>query len=313
MSDTLRARGDGPAARPDEAIRRVLVATDFSANSGIAVEWAVELARANRATITLFHALDPRQVGRSTDDHDETKRNLDNAAKAVRELQPSAVVEHELGKPWEAIVSAAARHHADLVVIGASGHGTLGKKLLGGTADRVIRTSTVPVLVIHPSDAAPTRGIRRALAPIDFSEASLQAARTALRLFHGEMTSTLVLLHVCELTVPATGTGFAPAAIDPDFWSNCEREAKAQLEQFAATLRRDDVRVETVATRGFPSMAIIEQAGGLGVDLIAMGTHGRGGLNRILLGSIAERVLQDSPCAVLVVREAAAPVDSASR
>ncbi|MCI0630405.1 MAG: universal stress protein [Phycisphaerales bacterium] len=287
-----------------QAFETILVATDFSGNARQALNWAVELARTHGAKITLVHAIDPSRSGeREQPTGEQIQKNLASTAKIVRGWQVNAVVEHEIGKPWKVIADAAAKFEADLIVMGKRGDNTMRRKLLGGTADRVIRTATVPVLVVHPDDDRIGRGFRRILAAIDFSEESLQALEAALRMVASKKDSTeVVLLTVCELGLPYPGFEFA--ATHPNYWDNMERDARRDLEKLADPIRRNGFNVETRTTRGFAGSAILEQAAILEADLIAVGTQGRGGLNRFLMGSVAEHVLEEARCPVLTVRNA---------
>jgi nucleotide-binding universal stress UspA family protein len=155
--------------------------------------------------------------------------------------------------------------------------------------------------VVHPNDVVPARGVRTILVPVDFSEESAIATSMAVRLLEASETGgRLILLHAVELMIDWPSSDI-PTAL-PRHWDEAEARAAQQLESIAASIRNDRVQVITKTFRGYAPDAIEREAHARSVDLIAMGTQGRGGLDRLLLGSIAERVVHHSTCPVLTVR-----------
>ena len=141
--------------------------------------------------------------------------------------------------------------------------------------------------------------IRKILAPVDFSENTPPILEWAahLALEHG---SSVVLLHAYHL--PVEFQQLEGAYLPPDFWASVRDEAEASLGRYAADLRGRGVEVETAVCEGYAATVIVEEAAARNIDLIVIGTHGRSGLKHLLLGSIAERVVQKAPCPVLTVR-----------
>jgi nucleotide-binding universal stress UspA family protein len=141
--------------------------------------------------------------------------------------------------------------------------------------------------------------LRTILVPSDFSECSDAALRYGLELAR-RFDAELHLLHVVQdpLTQPWAAEGFsAPLFEVVDKW---QQEAKARLAQSVPTA--DAHRVTVSATVAWPYAEILRYAIENNVDLIVMGTHGRGGVTHMLLGSIAEKVVRRAPCPVLTVR-----------
>jgi len=141
--------------------------------------------------------------------------------------------------------------------------------------------------------------IRRILVPLDFSDqapAILEWA-THLALEHG---SRVLLLHAYHL--PVEFQQLEGAYLPPDFWSNVKAEAEQSLGRYAQDLKGRGVEVETLVREGYPASVIVDEAAGQSADLIVIGTHGHSGLKHMLLGSIAERVVQKAPCPVLTVK-----------
>jgi universal stress protein A len=141
--------------------------------------------------------------------------------------------------------------------------------------------------------------IKRILVPVDFSEPSLAALRYAVDLARMSK-ARLEIVHVVEAVTYAPIIG---SAVDLDrFREEQERAAQRRLAQLAADLRRRRVRCRTELKIGAASSAIVDLAKRSSADLIVMATEGRHGVGRLLLGSVAERVVRSASCPVLTVR-----------
>ncbi len=141
--------------------------------------------------------------------------------------------------------------------------------------------------------------VRRILVPIDFSENAASVLDWAAHLAK-EHGSRILLLHVYHL--PVEFQQLEGAYLPPDFWSTVKNEAEQQLGRFAEDLRGRGLEVEALVREGYPATVIVEEAESLEADLLVIGTHGLSGLKHMLLGSIAERVVQKAPCPVLTVK-----------
>ena len=141
--------------------------------------------------------------------------------------------------------------------------------------------------------------IQRILVPLDFSEHAASILEWAVHLAQ-QHKSTLVLMHAYHL--PVEFQQMEGAYLPAEFWTQVKSEAQKTLEGHAAEIRRKGIAVEVVVAEGYPATAIEEEAVRGRADLIVIGTHGRTGLKHLLLGSVAERVVQKSPCPVLTVK-----------
>ncbi|MDH3519328.1 MAG: universal stress protein [Myxococcales bacterium] len=144
-----------------------------------------------------------------------------------------------------------------------------------------------------------TIDLRRILVPVDFSESTPLLIEWAAHLAqqHG---AAVTLLHAYHL--PVEFQQLEGAYLPPDFWAGVKAEAEQSLSRLAAELAQRGITAEQVVCEGYAATAIVEEAAARGVDLIVIGTHGLSGLKHLLLGSIAERVVQKAPCAVLTVK-----------
>jgi nucleotide-binding universal stress UspA family protein len=298
----------------ESGIQTVLASTDFSTTAAAGVEWAAEIARSHQARVVLVHALappippaaSPDFVAMPPDFHRQYReaalQKLDATAASLRARGIETVTELEVGPAAPTVIELAAKHSADLIVIGTRGLTGFRHLLLGSTAQHVVQKARCPVLAVHPDDAEKHRAVRTILVPTDFSEGNESVLRVAGNILRPEKDARLILLHAYHLPVEFTALGTVP--MTPRLYADAAEQARAKLEELAAPLRALGIRVETLAREGYPPTVIEEEARAQQVDLIAMGTHGRSGLRHLLLGSTAERVVQHAPCPVLTLRRA---------
>lgn len=279
----------------ETALRTIVVATDFSEDAAAALGWATELARQHHARIVLAHSLVA-----TAESHGDATHLLEADAAILRSDGITVACELARSSPVAGILSVAQRYGAELVVAGTRGRTGWKRALLGSTAARLLREATCPVLTVHRQDGGHPRPIRTVLVPTDFSEDAALAAEAAARIL-GDLggDGRLVLLHAYR--VPAEVTHLPAPVLMDAIRSGCNA-AQASLEAKAARLRRPGLTVEAITREGYPPELILEYAQTTQADVIAMGTHGRSGANRVLLGSNAEHVLATATCPVLTVR-----------
>ncbi len=141
--------------------------------------------------------------------------------------------------------------------------------------------------------------LHRILVPIDFSEHAEPVLEWAAHLAE-EHHSEIILLHAYHL--PVEFQQLEGAYLPQDFWDTVKDEAKQGLTTHSEALRARGIQVRPVVREGYPATVIEDEAANEEVDLIVIGTHGLSGLKHLLLGSIAERVVQKAPCPVLTVK-----------
>jgi nucleotide-binding universal stress UspA family protein len=285
--------------------RNILVPLDGSSFAEQALPWALSLARRAGAGLDLvrvhvLYALQEPACGWLPYDpaeEAECKRReqlyLDATARwlaAVSRLPVTPALVFGLGA--EPILDRARR--ADLVVMTTHGRGPLGRFALGSVADEVVRRAGLPVLLLRPQNPAPgllpEPAPENILVPLDGSPLAEQALGPALDVAHLTEGRCTLLRVVGPEDGEEGGRG-------PDGAG----EAEVYLGSVAGRFREHGVPVRTrVVEAPSPAEAIREQARALGSDLIVLATHGRGGLRRLLLGSVADKVLRGGTTPVLV-------------
>jgi nucleotide-binding universal stress UspA family protein len=141
---------------------------------------------------------------------------------------------------------------------------------------------------------------RHILAPTDFSDYSKQAVASALELAK-KFGAKLSILHVIELP-PYPVEGYVPPSLTATFWEDLEHQASQDLAQLVPEAESAGVEVVRQVAVGSPNRKIIDMAEAEQVDLIVMATAGRTGFSRLVMGSIAERVVRTASCPVLTIR-----------
>jgi nucleotide-binding universal stress UspA family protein len=195
------------------------------------------------------------------------------------------------GEAHEGIVAAAEEEVSDLIVVGLKGRDLPPAALMGSTTARVIGFSPRNVLIVPESAGI---GFKRLLLPTDGSRYSHQATEEALRICRvsgGE----LVVLSV--LDAPPGFVQEAPEVAKD--WLDTLQELTTRVQRRAES---QGIRCQTAVLSGSAYRIIVEQARKVGASLIVMGSHGRTGIKRLLMGSVTERVVGYAPCPVLVVK-----------
>jgi nucleotide-binding universal stress UspA family protein len=292
------------------ALQRIVCPVDFSDCSRRALEHAVALARASYAGLTVLHVysglsvedllpLSNEVVARAVDP-DVLRRELEAFVHSVACGLPIATHLTRADDVAGAIADAAATHAADLLVIGSRGRGRLERLLVGSTTERVVAKAACSVLVVPPqATTAHPDGFQRIVCGIDFSPASLAAARHVLSWTPDAAETTLV--HAIEVP-PEVREAQMIAAFDVDAVRAATEAACLErlrsLELGAASGRRIDRQVvEGPACRHVLRLAEERRA-----DLIVLGSRHHGAIDRLVFGSHVHAVLRHATCPVLMVR-----------
>jgi nucleotide-binding universal stress UspA family protein len=235
---------------------------------------------------------------------------LDRVTADLRQsLAQQLGAENATAAPWELVVRSgrpgvvldqvARELGTGLIIVGGRHHGALARGMGGSTAHHLVRTSSAPVLVVGAECSLP----RRILVATDLAAAANPVLSTAWR-YAELLTAELRVLHVIE---PATFATAAPLSLDQhafEVWSRRELQRLAQLELPRVPPANRVVR------RGYADEEIAEEAASWRADLVVIGSHGRGWVDRLLIGSTTERLLNRLPASLLVVPVSGAPASS---
>lgn len=294
------------------ALKRILVALPMDGDNCTAIaDRALQLTGQHGAALIAVHAIEglpaadpllpPPADARSLYAHMAAQRKSEVLALFGNAVSRVVV---ESGKPHAVIDALARTQGADLIVMGAGKAATLREKILGGTADRVVRTAPCPVLVVRGQTAAPYRHLT---VGVDFSTNAKAAVRYASRM---APDAACVLLHAVE--IPLTFEQAMLKVGTPQADIERYRTAKAEAARTAlAQLYSANGRLAAgtrIRVQHGDAAALLLQAAQQGrTDLIAIGTQGANAVSQHLLGSVARKVLAGAACDVLVFPASAVP------
>jgi nucleotide-binding universal stress UspA family protein len=210
----------------------------------------------------------------------------------------------------ETLTGHAATTGADLIIMATHGRGRLSRFWLGSVADELVRRATKPILLVRPQetpvDLAAKPVLRHILIPLDGSvlaEQVLEPAMVLGRLMEADYTLLRIYGYLVDTGLdPVNYAMFGIAGPQPSI-EQLRAETHNYLNLVAERLKEQGVSVQTESARGqHPASAILDATRSLGVDLIALETHGRGGLTRLLLGNVADKVIRGASAPVFVHR-----------
>ena len=298
---------------------KILVPLDGSKNAETILPNVVTLARESRGKVVLFTVESPGSTaGRTGSARSEMgnglatlekpdaqmKAYLDSAAGMLAEAGVKATAAMATGDAAEEILAYAAEHECDLIAMCTRGHSALHRGLMGSVTDAVVRISKVPVLAVGPKCVKGKDldgGIRSVAVPLDGSE----MAETVLP--HVEKLARLMSLEVVLLRVVRMapwsyggheGMPLDAAAIE----QSLENDAKRYLSAVEARITAKGIRCRSEVMHGVPWDKIVAFAGNANDMMVAISTHGRSGIPRLVLGSVADMLIKSLERPVLVVR-----------
>lgn len=294
---------------------KILVAVDGSESSFTLVHEVTRRPWPTGTEVTLLTVIEPFWKLLAEDPGDALAESAHETARNVlgpflRELatcpgvdvQPRLVV----GRPGTVIAEEAETWGADFIFVGSRGRGALGRLLLGSVALAVLRRAGCSVSLVRSSPAAAGSHGLRLLVATDGSEGSLAAARSvAARPW--PVGSTVRVLAVAQPPIPLSEPWILPPDLLERLDADARREARSAANAAAAVLTspsdRAGLRLASVdVVTGEPKACLLEACEA--ADLVVVGSHGRRGAERLLLGSVSESVALHAPCSVEVIRPA---------
>ncbi|MGH7300219.1 MAG: universal stress protein [Candidatus Rokuibacteriota bacterium] len=232
------------------------------------------------------------------------RRETLRARRLLRSRWPEVTVSVVNAPPIEAIIKEARRRRAGVIVVGSRGLGSARRLVMGSVSRGVIRRASCPVLVVKGR----ARRVRRLVLGSDGSPNASRALGFLLARLEPPAGARVTVVRVLEPVLPRSGA-LLPAAVRRAVMSsasslNAERaaEARREVEAAAALLKRAGWRARGVVREGVPLAELLREAAASRADSLVVGARGTGGLARLLLGSVAEGVLDHSPVPVLLVK-----------
>jgi nucleotide-binding universal stress UspA family protein len=279
--------------------RKILVAVDGSPTSLHALEESFKLAQNEGSWITVVSVIPPY-----TGDLDlvavggvmaAMRRPCEEALRKAQELaeKQRALIKTvcEEGEPHERIIDLAQAENCDLIVIGRRGLRRLERVLVGSVTARVIGYSPIDVLVVTRDTNV---GFKKVLIATNGSRYSELAKKRAID-FAGSYGGELVA--VSAVDVPSELYAESPKTVE-----ELVKKARSYVEAIKNEAGQTGIKTEVIVREGEAYRVITDTARETGANIIVMGSHGRTGLKRLLMGSVTEKVIGHTPCPVLVVK-----------
>jgi nucleotide-binding universal stress UspA family protein len=281
-------------------MEKIVLATDFSQAANDAMKTAIMLAKKFQSEITLIHVVP--EIDHLSLSPDIVKNNikqlLDNLKKNISdEGITTADPILSTGVPFDQISTYAVLHDANIIVLGAGETYESEKYRLGITAGRIIRSSKKPVWIVKKG-AQPQ--LKKILCPVDFSDSSARARalKNAVHLAR-QFDCQLSVLHVIK---PTPAIYWKMTKVIREEKKKAREYIISQLDQFLKKTDLYQVKWEKVVKEGNPAEEILAFISMWQPDLTVMGTAGRSGVERFLIGSVAEKITRDLPCSIVMVK-----------
>lgn len=290
MSD---ASGKGPP-------KSILLATDLSPRCDRAVDRAVSLSQQWQAKLAILHVIEDLRVAGSDEVAPSWRRPPDPVSVVTRRLMADigplverADVIVDDGDTTEVIVRHAEQRDCDLIITGVARDELFGRFTLGNTVDRLLRRSRTPLLIVKNRARQPYHHIAVAT---DFSDPSRHALEAAVRFFPDK---TLTIFHAYH--PPMSGLLDDSAA----FRAQCRTVAEGEYTAFLESLQSGAAikqRTRSFIEFGRPADILREGVRDMNIDLVVLGTQGRGAIAEALIGSVAKEIMAEVPCDALLIR-----------
>lgn len=285
-------------------LKKIMMATDFSKPADAAIQSAKLLARIFESEIFLIHVV-PEDEGSliSVNMMTYIKMAEKRAEEMLFKIRANLVKEGlkasepivRAGVPYDRILREANVHNVDLIILAAGDKKNGERHHLGGTAERVIRAASRPVWIVKPDSRDEIKNI---LCPVDFSESSKRALTNAIHLARN-LGADLTVLNVIQ-----PPSGFYQGLFHKSRKEKAEEEKKRQrqFEEFLRHFDFHDVNWQRETRYGKPHREILNKVREEPTDLLAMGSVGKAGLEHMLIGGVARKVIREVPCSVLGVK-----------
>lgn len=280
-------------------LKKILVATDFSKSSDNLIKNAIDICKIFESGIILIHVL-PKDIK-----NEKVISLIKNAAETqlnqIKERIKNEGIKVDepiikFGTHFDEIIKTANKEAVNMIMIGA------GEKLkkdvfkLGTTAEKLVRRSDKPVLVVKKNSEF--KNIKRILCPVDFSEESKLALNNSINIAR-RYNSRLYILSVSE----PSNLGYKGLKLQLENIDELNRkEHEKELETFLKDFNLIEVNWKSIVKTGDPAKIILKTIKKKDNDLLVMGSSGKSSIHRMIMGSVTEKVIREVPCSFLTLK-----------
>ncbi|MCB0279405.1 MAG: universal stress protein [Calditrichaeota bacterium] len=294
-------------------VKKILFPTDFSDCAEHAFKSAIKMAKRYDADLEVLHVSvlpvsDPYSLGYYYPDSTEAKHMLEKHVKneLKRTIQDQGIKDIKITtkqmtglSPAPVILKYAKEQEFDMLVIGTHGRTGFRHAVLGSVAEEIVRLAPCSVMTVGSHYEAKSDAENKILVPIDFSSHSKTALANAKE-FADRYNMSIETIHVIPnaFQIHPEGTEFNIFNSYPDILE----ETKASLKEMSDEMGGPEIVIDHAVTVGYPAVEICDYAKQHGHSLIMMPTHGITGIKKLLIGSVAEKVVRLAPCPVIVLK-----------
>ncbi|PLX15862.1 MAG: hypothetical protein C0597_08370 [Marinilabiliales bacterium] len=279
-------------------LQDILVTTDFSESSDRAIEASIQLAKKFKSRIALMHVLTEEAVSEETKILiEQTVHNnlLEVKEKILKEDVYVSEVIIERGVVFEKIIQVAQGRNVNLIVAGSGSKDGNDKFKLGTTVEKLMRKNQIPLWVVKNEKVQP---IRKIVCPVDFSDASKRALLNAITLaerFDAGLT-------VINVFVPIVSTSLRISQNIEEDNKDLRKQKEKEFDKFLSEIDFKSLEYKKELLMGIPFVEIYKTIKGSNADLLLMGTTGKTGLSKLLMGSVTEKVTRELPCSFITTK-----------
>ena len=279
-------------------MKKILLPTDFSGSSQGAIDMAIVLAKNFEAEIILLHVLP--EFTQSTTVLDVVSKNVHFQLSAIQEYMRKGGVQTSeptilIGSNFDHIVQLSEKLNVDLILMGSGEKGLGDKFKLGITTGNVIRNSKVPVWVVKNDTRT---SIQKIVCPVDFSKPSERALTNAIQIARKFNAK----LHVITVIEPMADTFLGLGSILDSEEKLIAQQHLKHFEEFLDQFDFVGIEFSKEVAHGKPFQEILNRVTSHSNDLLVMGTTGKSGLTKILMGSVTEKVVREVPCSFITLK-----------
>lgn len=285
---------------------KILLAIDSSEFSKVVVEevaarpWPAGSVVFVLTVIDLF-ALTSRAGQFVKKENDAARAMVQSVAEKLGSHEIETVTQVVEGYPATSIVEQAKCWNVDFLFVGSHGHSGVARFFLGSIAKEVVRNAHCSVGIVRRASSGRTAIGKRVLLATDGSEYSLAAARSVAERPWPKGTEVRIV-SVVDPVIPVMDPSYAAGEIMADILDRKRKECEEAVRVGQKVVSGASLSAITSVVVGSPKWCIIDSAKEWGADLVVLGSHGRRGLTRAVLGSVSEAVAMNAPCSVEVIR-----------
>jgi len=272
-------------------MKKLIVATDLSDRSDYAIERAAMLARSYNCPWAIVHLVDEdtpkRLIDRNIDDARELLQSRVESLAVIAGTEPELII--EAGQIEEGINNIAHKINADLLVLGIPRKGFLREIFVGTTAERIIRSTRMPVLQVINNK---NEDYKKVMIAADMSQNCANAIKSSIELGLFE-NAEVHAVYVFEDYAKGELLSAAEMGIATAIQQESKEKAREELQEFLKSNQLELPDAQVHVEEGFSVVTLCDIAKKINPDLMILGTHGRTGLKKLMLGSVAETMLAE--------------------